>query len=462
MSDDRNRRVPGQRPKQFLPDIGLDVPQWLQSFLVEAKSRLESLVIDPDPPSQPENLTVTSVGSGSYLQWDSALKAARYEIFRGVTNEIGAAQLLTVRQGNNNVSYLDVAEQATGATLYYWVRGQSVANVEGPLSRMASIANPSLAKGSHMEYAFSGVLGDGRHGAVSIGTSTTATVEVPLYQCTDFTVAAGQTWTAYAQNPGGFMVTVKGRCTIAGTIDVIGRGGLTTPNDVGRNGYQGYNIGGSGGGGGGGAGSSGGHGAPCRTETPMGGYNPGGVVRGAETTWAGDSAATASPVNVRNSSGAYTLGGGTGGLATVAGTSGSSVGSGLGSSMVPSLVNSMWLFVRGLIHGWGSSGGSGGAAGASGGTGGAGGGYVIIFCEELDFTGVINSSGVAGAAGNGVGAGGGGGGGGGPIIIGYRTLIANTGTTTFAGGAGGASGGGTGAAGGAGGDGFAKIFDIRI
>lgn len=320
---------------------------------------------------------------------------------------------------------------------------------------------------------FSGVLGDGQHGALHISSNTTASDEVPIYQLTELTVDAGDIWTAYASlNPGGFLIAVQGRCTIAGTIDADGRGAsagaqLTAGAGAssGKNGGYGFNFSGSGGSGGDNGTQHGGHGGPCSVGSLLGFFDGSqSVASTLGDNWYGDSTdttVTAVDLHREASTRIHALIGGNGSPgSTKAGTAFGGIGTGTGSH----LFALAWALHRQQLIGFGAGGGSGcQSAGGSdrGGSAGNGGGAVLILCDELDFSGTINARGTAGGNAAGANAGGGGGGGGGSVIIGYRTLIANTGTINVGGGAAG-TGLGTGNAGGAGGAGFSKVFDMRV
>lgn len=314
-----------------------------------------------------------------------------------------------------------------------------------------------------------GVLGDGRHGALHISSNTTATVEFPIYQLSSLIIDPGDTWTAKADNPGGFFIQVKGRATIGGTIDVGGRGGLgggTINGSNGRSGHPGVNFGGTGGAGGNTDNTptlrEGGFGAPLRSGHWIGGHNPGGIAHtGIATQWQA-AANTAQDGQLRAQAGVYLLGA-TVPSAGVAANGPNGISFSAGAGYVASLP-AMWTFFRTFVFGFGSGGGGGAGedAGDTGGAGGNGGGFLVILCNELEFTGTINARGANGSAGVAVTgtAGGGGGGGGGSVIVGYRKLISNTGTINVGGGTGGAgSGAGNG---GIGGTGFSKVFDMRI
>lgn len=304
---------------------------------------------------------------------------------------------------------------------------------------------------------FNGILGDGRHGAISITTNQTASHII--WQTTSLEITAGDTWTAQSLNPGGFVIACQGRVTIAGTLTVSGRGarGVTGAGAVvGPSGYSGFYWGGSGGGGGGGSTRTGGMGGPIKAGEMIGGYNAGGISPATvNTQWDQDTTAATSGI-VQGYSGIYYVPAVFGGALNTGGSNGGSI-----AITESDMFKTLWALHRNKLWGWGSSGGAGGQGSAgNGGNSGAGGGYIIIVCEELDFTGTIDASGAAGASG-GANSGGGGGGGGGMVIIGYRTLIANSGTINVAGGAGGA-GSGSGGAGGNGGAGYSNVFDMRI
>lgn len=294
------------------------------------------------------------------------------------------------------------------------------------------------ALGSVSGLPFTGILGDGRDGRLTIDTpAVTATKAPPIYQLLQLTVGFGNTWTAKADNPGGFLIAIQGRCKIAGTIELSGRGAKgataqTTATTAGKSGGAGSGFAGSGGGGGTTGGFAAGQGGPVLV-----GPHPSGSddVFDTVTNW---KAATAND-RVRE----YLLGPSS---ASAPGTN------------ITRYFDALWAFKKHLIWGWGSGGGSGGKNGNNSGAGGEGGGFLVILCDELDFTGTINANGNAG--GNGVDSAGGGGGGG-SVIIGYRALIANSGTINVTGGAGGNGGGGAGN-GTAGGNGYSKVFTMNI
>lgn len=400
------------------------------------------------------------------LSWSPVAGAKRYQVYRGITTNFSESTLISTIEEQGTIStrsFSDIADQIDAPTLYYWVRGIDDAD-EGPISNVFETSNPTLETGGGMDLPFNGPLGDGRDGDLTISSNTTATNEIPIYQFEDLTINSGVSWVAYQQNPGGFMIAVRGRLTIAGTIQADGLGGAINPwqsgDTIGRSGYSGYNFGGAGGGGGfSGAVTIGGMGGPVRAVQEFGGYDPGGFAPATgNTQWNYDSA-TADKGSVRGQSGVYLASAALGGDSSN-GADGSNIADAIDVNLFPTL----WAFRRqAILGGYGASGGAGASDGVlASGTGGAGGGYIIILCEELDFqaTGVLSARGIAGGS-TSTTCGAGGGGGGGTILIGYRTLINNLGTVNVTGGAGGI-GSGAGTDGGDGGNGFSKIFDMRV
>ena len=318
---------------------------------------------------------------------------------------------------------------------------------------------------------FSGVLGSGRHGNLRYSTNTTLTELIPIYQVDDFTIDSGVTLTVKQQYPGGIILSCRGTCRIAGTLDASGVGGAAVSGVAtatpGKSGFVGYNFGGSGGGGGGSSrstGSSGaiptigGQGGPVRAISPYGGYDPAGVAPGTGNTQWDASATAASNAAVRSQAGLYNIGSSLGGAPYFVGGAGNNIEDAIDINMFPVL----WALLRNQAFGWGSSGGAGAGEGLkAGGRSGAGGGFVAIVCQKWNFTGTITVAGDGGGAGLGGNAGGGGGGGGGSIIAGYRESIADSGTATKSGGVGGL-GVYLGGAGGAGGGGYENRFDMRV
>lgn len=254
--------------------------------------------------------------------------------------------------------------------------------------------------------------GDGSDGAYAdSGNLTQGTV----YQYSTFSLTNGNTLTTASTSGKPIIIYVQGDCTIAGTIDLDGKG-----YDAGTGGAQG----------------------------------------GSDTN--GDPG-TAGEDYQRNGSYGTAASGGTGGqLGATAAGGGKSTTSLTAWQIFDADYNQIHI-----DSGTGGAGGGGGRSGSSpgsdgaGGNGGAGGGS-IIFVVGGDFTfsatGVITLDGVNGSDGGdatgSTGSGGGGGGGaGGNLWIMYRGTLTNSGTITTTSGSGGTGGDANGAGYGAGGGG---------
>ncbi len=464
--------TPASRKIFPMPPLSMDVRAW-RNWASTFSEYLSQFVVDFDPPALVTGFTIERRTIGFYLRWNPAKKARAYDIYRATDGVFDNATGVTRKVGANNVSHLDVVDQVDldNSTLYYWIVPLNEAGVTGPRSAMEYIANQGVSGGGVAGLPFNGgPLGDGRHGALEILTTTTATEDVPIYQLTSLNVALGATWTppaaASANNPLGFIISVTGRCTIAGTISVTGRGagGGPASTGIGKSSFAGFGWGGAGGGGGGSQTQIGGQAAPVRAYTPYGGSDPGGRAPTVGNTQWGAAAGSPTEGNLRQESSIYCVGGGGGGAIGTVGSAGPAITAALDTGLFPTL----WSFFRSTLFGWGSGGGAGATNSTTGGAGGGGGGYIIILCDELDFTGSVVANGANGTATDTGQGGGGGGGGGGFILIGYRRLAtggvldaAYTGTASVTGGTGGA-GAGAGAAGGVGGGGYSNIFDMRI
>ena len=247
--------------------------------------------------------------------------------------------------------------------------------------------------------------GDGSDGALEVTSGTTNINLATVYQYSSINIASGATLsTTDSANYGKPMILkCSGDCTIAGTINLNGKGF----------------VGGT------------------------GAYAPTGNGAGHDNTNLWGSGGTA------GGSGAGAGSGAGGSSAITTGTNGAGTAAGVGGKLIPALM-------RGRLRVFaGAGGGSGADAGASQNpAGGAGGGALILIVGgDLNFTGTINVSGVAGTNAAAVGAGGGGGG---TFLILYSTATATSGTKTVNGGS-----GGTGTqAGGAGGAGTYQIIPL--
>lgn len=134
--------------RPFLPQLPPNIPVELRRFLVAVAQKLEELVVDPDPPAQVTNVTATKNNLGILLEWDEALKAHRYRVYRNVTTTFAAtttssgASIIGELAGRRNTSFIDTADQLnTNQTRYYWISAVSESNQEGPISGMISSTN---------------------------------------------------------------------------------------------------------------------------------------------------------------------------------------------------------------------------------------------------------------------------------------------------------------------------------
>jgi hypothetical protein len=275
--------------------------------------------------------------------------------------------------------------------------------------------------------------GDGSLGALSQGAGSFIITPGSWYNYSSINIQATGSLCPSGLGAVGSPLLLKcqGTCTIAGHIDLFGRG---YPGTAGLNSAV---LGTPGGNGIGGDSTTGGAAGAAGILYPHGLINSelGNVILVAPGT-----------------------GGGTGGTTTAAAGGGGGGGGG-GAS----------YSANGTAGTGGSNGTGGSGTEGAGGTGGAGGGAIYIEVgSNLAFTGSIIATGSAGGAGtastgNTGGSGGGGGGGGGNVWISANGTIVNTGYTSVTAGAGGAAGGetgtgGAGGAGGAGGTGTVKII----
>jgi len=271
-------------------------------------------------------------------------------------------------------------------------------------------------------------LGDGSDGAWTINTNTTK--DSGIYYLTSLDVQAAQTLDVTETEDGFLFLFVQGTATIAGTIDLDGVGGSGGLGETGL-----------------GAGD-----ATTGTTGRLGGGGGGGGDEANSTAQKGGRGllTTAGGVKGTNSDGSA------GEDPTV--SKADHMFYAMGVNALPSNYN-LNSYVLTLNYTGGGGGGGGGSNGGASGDGGNGGGGLIIYANEIVFTGTINATGSAGAASGSAGAGGGGGGGG--VYLFCRTLTTNTGTIDVSGGAGGV---GTPADcdGGAGGAGLAKVSALPI
>lgn len=137
---------PRQRPnpRRFLPDIGFDVPVWLQTLLTEMKYQLETLIQTPELAAPPTNLVAAPYNLMMVLYWTPSRKALKYRVYQnGVPNfstalvrgEVTVPRFIDTRES----SLLTTALTSNGET-FYWVTAFNSAGVESsPLFRSVVI-----------------------------------------------------------------------------------------------------------------------------------------------------------------------------------------------------------------------------------------------------------------------------------------------------------------------------------
>lgn len=248
-------------------------------------------------------------------------------------------------------------------------------------------------------------LGDESDGTLNYASTTNIASDEKY--CSSFNVQSGVTLGVSESSNGFLVIRCTGTATIAGTINLDGKGGIggvlgVTTATAGVAGGAGL----LGGNGGGGTGSS----------TPVAGGN-GGSVYGTLTPDLGSANNTTSLPDAEA-------------LSTQS------------ESFLERHAGILYSekLVSGIL---GGGGGGSGATGVSvdGADGGNGGGCVIIIADEIDFTGTITCDGGGGNNQSHSTAGSAGGGGGGFVILIARNFIADTGSITVTGGAGGSGSG---------------------
>jgi len=297
------------------------------------------------------------------------------------------------------------------------------------LAMLLEKAMRGTEKWTHAESFFGQFGGNGQDGVRSV--AGIEPVGATRRQYTTLTVPLGQT--LYVDHLFAY-IAVKGRCTVAGTIDVAGRGaqGGTSSDVDGTTGFNGigdienksrvpYCIAGAGGGGG------------SPDLLGIGGYGGGASTNGTSPTVPGFPPSPATPLP----SDLYRA------------MTGGATGLGAGDTLRED-------FGR-LLECMGGGGGSGGGTSdeSPGADGGRGGGVLYLECGEFEFSGVLDGRGNPGIVSDGVN-GAGGGGGGGVILVRTRKIVApNSGLVSVLGGAGG---------GGAypGSDGVAGYWDVVV
>lgn len=139
------------RPSSFLPAIGMDVPVWLQDWLIKIRTPLEKLMETPDLPGAPTRLATTAESVETIvLYWTAAPNAVRYRIYQNGTPSFADA---VIKGETTSLSFLDSrasvfppahALWVAGLT-YYWVTAFNSAGVEGtPGFLRVSLASSNL------------------------------------------------------------------------------------------------------------------------------------------------------------------------------------------------------------------------------------------------------------------------------------------------------------------------------
>ena len=334
----------------------------------------------------------------------------------------------------------------------------------GAYAYPAATADTAVTADNAIPSIFGIFCGDGSDGDVTVSSSTnfstlTGSVDDWYLETTSFTLDAGRTLTV---DTGWAYIGVQGTCTINGTIDADGQGGIGGSHANDDHGYCGANAEGFGGGT-----------AYGQTDTVAGGNVVNGVVvTGTISTQFSVGLAVSGAGGGGGSGGAGgTYYGGAGGGAGAPGGGGGISGAAGGDAMATP-ANKIRALTGGSLgnnsaHGYshfmplivkfrGAGGGSGGMS-LGDGAGGNGGGVICIECDNLVFDGVLLATGDNGQAGV-ADRGAGGGGGGGVILVRAKSITTNTGTVSVAGGAGGAPGGWIG---GSGADGFKDIIQVK-
>ncbi len=129
-------------PNNQLPNPPVDPEDWIgmRNLLVEMRERVLSLSKDSTPPAVVTGLTLTQVYPGIYIQWNPALKADKYSIYRNTTSDFDTA---TVTAQLRDTSFFDQTQSLGATTLYYWILPLNDLGIPGPVSAMSSTANSS-------------------------------------------------------------------------------------------------------------------------------------------------------------------------------------------------------------------------------------------------------------------------------------------------------------------------------
>ena len=274
---------------------------------------------------------------------------------------------------------------------------------EGDFILTSHVKNNGLIDGHFKTAPWTRWLGDDSDGSLTYSSTTDIASDERF--CSALDVQVGTTLGVSEASNGFLIFRCSGTATIAGILDLDGKGGVggaghvATVNIAGVDGDAAI----LGGAAGGGVGSS----------TPLDGGDGG-------SSYRGDDGGAGSALHSTDA---------TAGTALTTQT----------ESFMERHAGTLYptYLVNGLIGGAGGGGGAVGGTNTTSGSGGDGGGAIIIIADQIDFTGTITCDGADGENSSHSTAGSGGGGGGGFVLLVARNFIANTGTITVTGGTGG-------------------------
>ncbi len=171
-------------PQFPLPDIGLDVPSWLQNFLNDVQtnfSALGSYLDTQTPPNAVTGLKVTQNTLGNLVSWSANTgNTASYRLWRNTSASFASATLIAQLGGLSNVSYFDSVDQTvSNATRYYWIQAVTASGVVGPTAGNVSQSNfgsdpTSTAIGKDALAAGAGSVAVGPAATTGVGTNCVA------------------------------------------------------------------------------------------------------------------------------------------------------------------------------------------------------------------------------------------------------------------------------------------------
>lgn len=115
----------------------------LRNYLVALGERITALSGDSTPPALVTGLTLTPIYPGIYVQWQPALKADKYIIYRNITSDMATATPVAQLR---DTSFFDQTASLGSVTIFYWILPENELGIIGPLSAMVSTDN-SVAPG---------------------------------------------------------------------------------------------------------------------------------------------------------------------------------------------------------------------------------------------------------------------------------------------------------------------------